>query len=94
MTQSRSSESVQWRATTSMQNPRTPLREFLRTETGSAAVLLAATVAALAWANIGASSYAAVWSTLASVSVGHAGGFAGSARLDQFRARHRSSCRR
>jgi Na+/H+ antiporter NhaA len=73
MTQSRSSESVEWRATTSVQNPRTPLREFLRTETGSAAVLLAATVAALAWANIGASSYATVWSTLASVSVGHTG---------------------
>ena len=29
----------------------TPLRRFLRTETGSAAVLLAATVAALVWAN-------------------------------------------
>jgi Na+/H+ antiporter NhaA len=73
MTQPRSSESVEWQATTSVQNSRTPLREFLRTETGSAAVLLAATVAALAWANISSSSYAAVWSTLASVSVGHAG---------------------
>ena len=30
----------------------TPLRQFLRTETGSAAVLAAATVAALVWANI------------------------------------------
>ena len=36
---------------------RTPLREFLRTETGSACVLLAATVAALAWANVDAGSY-------------------------------------
>jgi hypothetical protein len=35
----------------------TPLREFLRTETGGAAVLLTATVAALAWVNIDASSY-------------------------------------
>ena len=35
------------------QNLQTPLRWFLRTETGSAAVLLAATLAALAWANIG-----------------------------------------
>ena len=35
----------------------TPLRAFLRTETGSAAVLLAATVAALVWANVDASSY-------------------------------------
>jgi len=73
MAQSRSSESVAWRATTAVQNPRTPLREFLRTETGSAAVLLAATIAALAWANIGASSYASFWSTQATVSVGHAG---------------------
>ncbi len=31
----------------------TPLRQFLRTETGSAAILLAATVAALVWANVG-----------------------------------------
>ena len=35
----------------------TPLREFLRTETGGAAVLLAATVAALVWVNVDASSY-------------------------------------
>jgi hypothetical protein len=33
------------------QNLQTPLRRFLRTETGGAAVLLAATLAALAWAN-------------------------------------------
>ena len=70
MTQSR--QSAVWRATTSAQNLRTPLRAFLRTETGGAAVLLAATVAALAWANIGASSYASAWSTQAAVSVGHA----------------------
>jgi Na+/H+ antiporter NhaA len=41
----------------------TPLRRFLRTETGSAAVLLAATVAALAWINIDARSYQTVWGT-------------------------------
>ena len=35
-------------------NLETPLREFLRTETGSAAVLLAATVAALVWVNVDA----------------------------------------
>ena len=35
----------------------TPLREFLRTETGGAAVLLAAAVAALVWVNVDASSY-------------------------------------
>ena len=44
-------------------NLKTPLRQFLRTETGSAAVLLAATVAALAWANIDPSGYAATWHT-------------------------------
>ena len=34
------------------------------TETGSAAVLLAATLAALAWANIDPSGYAATWHTV------------------------------
>ena len=42
----------------------TPLRRFLRTETGSAVVLLAATVAALAWANIDPAGYAAAWHTV------------------------------
>jgi Na+/H+ antiporter NhaA len=45
------------------QNLQTPLRQFLRTETGSAAVLFAATLAALAWANIDPSGYAATWHT-------------------------------
>ena len=35
----------------------TPLREFLRTETGSAAILLGATIAALVWVNVDAGSY-------------------------------------
>ncbi|ETK34366.1 Na+/H+ antiporter NhaA [Microbispora sp. ATCC PTA-5024] len=51
----------------------TPLREFLRTETGSAAILLAATVAALIWANVDARSYEALWGTSLSVRVGGAG---------------------
>jgi Na+/H+ antiporter NhaA len=51
----------------------TPLREFLRAETGSAAVLLAATVAALAWVNIHSSSYESVWSTTLSIRVGGSG---------------------
>jgi Na+/H+ antiporter NhaA len=51
----------------------TPLREFLRTETGGAVVLLAATLAALAWANLHASSYDTVWGTQVSVRVGGAG---------------------
>ena len=41
----------------------TPLRHFLRTETGSAAILAAATVAALVWANVSDGSYQRVWST-------------------------------
>jgi Na+/H+ antiporter NhaA len=43
------------------QNLQTPLRRFLRTETGGAAVLLAATLAALAWANVCPAGYAATW---------------------------------
>lgn len=49
---------------------RTPLREFLRTETGGAAFLLAATLLALVWANVAASSYDTVWGTGVSVRVG------------------------
>ena len=51
-------------------NLETPLREFLRTETGSAAVLLAGALAALAWANIDYSSYERVWNTTLSIHVG------------------------
>jgi Na+/H+ antiporter NhaA len=51
----------------------TPLRQFLRTETGSAAVLLAATIAALAWANIDSLGYAAVWHTELSIRLGTTG---------------------
>jgi Na+/H+ antiporter NhaA len=54
-------------------SPQTPLRRYLRTETGSAAVLLAATIAALAWANIDPAGYAAAWSTDLSIKVGSAG---------------------
>ncbi|MBC6457899.1 Na+/H+ antiporter NhaA [Actinomadura sp. HBU206391] len=49
---------------------RTPLREFLRTETGSAAILLTATLAALIWANVDSSSYESFWRTPLSVRVG------------------------
>ena len=51
----------------------TPLRQFLRTETGSAAVLLAATIAALVWANADPSSYRTCWETVLSVRIGGAG---------------------
>jgi Na+/H+ antiporter NhaA len=50
-----------------------PLRDFLRTETGSAAVLLGATLAALAWVNIDAASYQHFWHTTLSLRVGGAG---------------------
>ena len=51
-------------------NVQTPLRDFLRTETGSAAVLLAATVAAVAWVNIDAASYNATWHATLSIRLG------------------------
>ncbi len=51
----------------------TPLREFLRTETGGAAVLLAAAVAALVWVNVDASSYDSFWETTLSIELGDAG---------------------
>ena len=54
-------------------NLQSPLSAFLRTETGSAAVLLAATIAALVWVNVDAGSYASVWSTRLSVRFGDAG---------------------
>src|SRR3984893_6009132 len=54
-------------------NLETPLRQFLRTETGSAAVLLAAALAALAWANVDSSSYDTLWGTQLSIRVGGSG---------------------
>jgi Na+/H+ antiporter NhaA len=54
-------------------NIQTPLRSFLRTETGSATFLLAATVAALVWVNIDASSYDSVWRTQLSIRIGDSG---------------------
>src|SRR4051794_14402496 len=50
----------------------TPVRRFLRTETGSAAVLLGATLAALAWANLDHASYERVWSAELSLRLGDA----------------------
>jgi len=54
-------------------NLQTPLRSFLRTETGSAAVLLVGVVAALVWANTDLGSYERVWTTTLSIRVGGAG---------------------
>src|SRR5256885_10248615 len=50
-----------------------PVRDFLSTETGSAAVLLGAAVAALVWANSPWSgSYESVWTTNLSIHLGGA----------------------
>ena len=54
-------------------NLQTPLRSFLTTETGSAAVLLAGVVAALVWANADQASYERVWTTTLSIRIGGAG---------------------
>ncbi|HZC62769.1 MAG TPA: Na+/H+ antiporter NhaA [Streptosporangiaceae bacterium] len=54
-------------------NLQTPLRRFLRTETGSAAVLLAMAVAALVWVNTDVSSYEAVWRAQLSAELNGAG---------------------
>jgi Na+/H+ antiporter NhaA len=54
-------------------NLEAPLREFLRTETGSATILLAAAIAALIWANADFSSYDKVWHTVLSVRIGGSG---------------------
>ena len=52
----------------------TPLRTFLRTETASAMVLVAAVAAALLWANVDLDSYVRVWErTNLSISLGDAG---------------------
>ncbi len=57
-----------------------PVRDFLRTETGSAAILLAATVGALIWANIDNASYERAWATTLTIRVG-GGGVSQSLRL-------------
>src|SRR5262245_35499254 len=60
-----------WRDRTAWSRERAaPLRSFLRTESGSAGVLLAAAVAALVWANIDISHYESFWHARLSVSVG------------------------
>ncbi len=50
-----------------------PVRDYLRTETGGALFLLAATLVALAWANIDHASYESFWTTRLSVQLGGAG---------------------
>lgn len=50
-----------------------PVRDFLRTESGSAVVLLGAALAALAWANLGPHSYESFWDKELSIQVAGAG---------------------
>ena len=49
---------------------KTPLRQFLQTETGSAAILTGAVIAALVWANVSYSTYQQVWGTELAARVG------------------------
>ncbi|MFF3876813.1 Na+/H+ antiporter NhaA [Streptomyces sp. NPDC001978] len=51
----------------------TPLRDFLRTETGSAAILVTAALVALVWANAEPHVYEAFWHTHLSVRLGSHG---------------------
>ncbi|HVD87347.1 MAG TPA: Na+/H+ antiporter NhaA, partial [Jatrophihabitantaceae bacterium] len=63
-----------WRGRTAWARDRSaPLRAFVRTESGSAIVLVAGIVTALAWANIDASSYETVWRTDFSIALGRYG---------------------
>ena len=50
----------------------TPLRTFLRTEAGSAGVLLAAILVALVWANVADGGYERFWETDLSIHLGSA----------------------
>jgi Na+/H+ antiporter NhaA len=50
-----------------------PVRAYLEAEAGSSIVLLAATIAALIWANAFTSSYISFWATEISVKVGSSG---------------------
>jgi len=58
------------RTTTWARGLGTPLRDYLRTETGGAVVLAAAALAALVWANVDVASYASVWGTELSIRLG------------------------
>ena len=64
------SQSARLAGRTAWARRETPLRRFLSTETGSAAVLLVATLLALGWVNVDASSYNTVWDTQLSVRLG------------------------
>jgi Na+/H+ antiporter NhaA len=50
-----------------------PVRDYLTTETGGAAVLLCATIVALVWANAPGDSYESFWTTQMSIRIGDSG---------------------
>ncbi|MDQ6731348.1 MAG: Na+/H+ antiporter NhaA [Actinomycetota bacterium] len=54
-------------------NLEAPLRDFMRTQSGSAAILSAGAVVALLWINLDAGSYGRVWSTPLSIRIGGSG---------------------
>jgi Na+/H+ antiporter NhaA len=58
------------RTTAWARNLAAPIRSYLHDETGGAVVLVAAVLAALAWANISLSSYEDVWGTRLAISIG------------------------
>ncbi|WP_405910917.1 Na+/H+ antiporter NhaA [Streptomyces sp. NBC_00828] len=66
-------EATDYMGQTACDDSHTPLRDFLRTETGSAAVLVTAALAALVWANAAPSAYESFWQTHLSVQLGSHG---------------------
>ena len=54
-------------------NLASPVRAFLQTEVSGAVVLLAATIAALVWANVDSGGYERFWSTALSIRIGSHG---------------------
>jgi Na+/H+ antiporter NhaA len=67
------SRAARYLATTAWPARAAPVRGFLRTETAGALVLLAATVAALAWANAEFTSYESFWTTDLALRIGETG---------------------
>ncbi|HJQ42624.1 MAG TPA: Na+/H+ antiporter NhaA [Jatrophihabitantaceae bacterium] len=65
------STSPSWRDRTLWaRNRAAPFREFVRTESGSAGILVAGVVAALVWANIDIGSYERIWHSTFSIQLG------------------------